>query len=162
MEVDPSEVKRYYRRLPHWELNGAIYFITFNTWEKLELTPEARKVVFTACLFFHDKRYKMFTFVVMPDHVHLLMQPLQKEKGDYWPLASIMHSLKSYTHKEIPKVMTHIGRVWQPERYDRIVRDEQEFQQFWKYILENPIKANLSDTCENYPYLWINPEPKIN
>lgn len=39
------------RRLPHWELEGSIYFITFNTWEKLELSEAARQVVLDACRF---------------------------------------------------------------------------------------------------------------
>lgn len=59
--------------LPHWELDGASYFITFNTWERLELNPEAREIVLNSCLFFNNQRYKIFIFVVMTDHVHLLM-----------------------------------------------------------------------------------------
>jgi len=43
------------RNLPHWELAGAIYFVTFKTWQKLELTPEARQVVLDSCLFFNNQ-----------------------------------------------------------------------------------------------------------
>jgi hypothetical protein len=46
------------RNLPHWELDGSVYFITFNTWEKLELTPEARQIVLSACKFFNNQRYQ--------------------------------------------------------------------------------------------------------
>ncbi|WP_198648767.1 transposase [Cyanothece sp. BG0011] len=162
--------KRY---LPHWELAGSVYFITFNTWEKLELTPEARQIVLDCCLFFDesinpkDTRYKTFTIVIMPDHVHWLVQPLPKRLTDkipvpqisvsadeYWSLSSILHSVKSYSSKQIPKVMQHIGTVWQDERYDRIMRNRQEFLEKWQYIRFNPVKANLSDIPENYPYLW--------
>jgi putative transposase len=55
-----SRLKIYHRRLPHWELDGAVYFITFNTWEKLELNLEARKIAFNSCLFFNNKRYQIF------------------------------------------------------------------------------------------------------
>jgi putative transposase len=99
------------RTLPHWELDGRIYFITFNTWKKLELTPEARRVVLNSCLFFNNKRYQIFVLVVMSDHVHMLIQPWQKSEKEYWSISSILHSIKSYSANQIPKVMVHIGTV---------------------------------------------------
>ena len=50
--------------------------------------------------------------------------------------------------------MKHIGTVWQSERYDRINRNEQEFQDTWEYIRQNPVKAGLSATPEEYPFFW--------
>ena len=143
------------KTLPHWELDGAIYFITFNTWEKLELTPPARLAVFDACRFFDAQRYNLFTFVVMPDHVHMLIQPLPKTAQETWSLSSILHSIKSYSAKQIPKVMPHMGTVWQPERYDRIIRTDQEFQATWNYICQNPVKANIIDGTGHYPFLYV-------
>ena len=90
----------------------------------------------------------------MPDHVHLLMQPLPKSDNEFWSLSSIMHSIKSYSAKQIAKLMKHIGTVWQDERYDRIIRDNEEFQNTWEYIRQNPVKAKLSATPEEYPFLW--------
>lgn len=149
---DDLEIR--YRNLPHWELGGSIYFVTFNTWNKFELNPSARQIVFDSCLFFHTRRYQVYCFVIMPDHVHLLIQPFIKEGDKYWSLASIFHSIKSYSAKQIPQVMTHIGRIWQPERYDRIVRNEDEFQGYWHYIRQNPVKANLGRSPEQYPFFW--------
>ncbi|MEL7503421.1 MAG: transposase [Cyanobacteria bacterium J06554_6] len=142
------------RRLPHWERDGSIYFITFNTWEKLQLSPTAQQIVFDSCLFFHLRRYKLSAFVVMPDPVHLLIQPLIKANLDYWRLSEILHSLKSYTAKQIPKAMPHIGTLWQSERYDRIVRNVAEFERMYEYIRQNPVKAGLSQTPEDYRFLW--------
>ena len=154
LKLRDAQLKVTYRNLPHWELEGAVYFITFNTWEKLELTPAARQVVLNACKFFDRQRYQIFCLVVMPDHVHMLMQPLAKSDNKFWSLSSILHSMKSYSSKQIPKVMKHIGTVWQDERHDHIVRDEREFQVFWEYIRQNPVKAGLSVTPEEYPFFW--------
>ncbi|MEG4938725.1 REP-associated tyrosine transposase [Microcoleus sp. F4-D5] len=154
IKVRDAQLKVTYRNLPHWELEGAVYFITFNTWEKLELTPAARQVVVNACKFFDRQRYQIFCLVVMPDRVHMLMQPLAKSDYKFWSLSSILHSIKSYSSKQIPKVMKHIGTVWQDERHDHIVRDEREFQVFWEYIRQNPVKAGLSVTPEEYPFFW--------
>lgn len=142
------------RTLPHWEFDGSVYFITFSTWEKLELTPPARQIVFDACRFFDTQRYDLFTLVVMPDHVHMLMQPLPKTEQECWSLSSILHSIKSYSAKQIPKVMPHIGTVWQPERYDRIIRSDEEFAATWDYIYQNPVKANLSPLPDEYPFFY--------
>lgn len=90
----------------------------------------------------------------MLDHVHLLMQPLPKTDNVLWSLSEIFHSIKSYTAKQIPKVMNHIGTIWQSERYDRIVRDRQEFDSFWNYVRLNSIEAGLSATPEAYLYFW--------
>jgi REP element-mobilizing transposase RayT len=149
-----SKLKITQRNLPHWELDGSVYFITFNTWEKLELTPEARQVVLSACKFFNNQRYQIFPLVVMPDHVHMLIQPLLKSNNECWSLSSIMHSIKSYSAKQVPKVMKHIGTVWQSERYDRINRNDQEFWDTWEYIRQNPVNAGLSNTPEEYTFFW--------
>lgn len=90
----------------------------------------------------------------MTDHVHLLIQPLIKSENEYWSLSTIMKSIKGFSAKQIPQVMQHIGIVWQDERYDRIVRNEEEFQAFWQYIRQNPVEAGLSLTPEDYPFFW--------
>lgn len=125
----------------------------------MELTLEARQVALSACKFFDGQRYQIFAVVVMPDHIHLLIQPWLKSENEFWPLSSIMNSIKSYSAKQIPKVMKHIGTVWQSERYDRIIRNEQEFQDTWDYIRQNPVKAGLSATPEKYAYFWQVSEP---
>lgn len=142
------------RNLPHWELDGATYFITFNTWQKLELTPEARQIVLNSCLFFNNKRYKIPVLVVMADHVHMLIEPWLKLEKEYWSISNIMHSIKSYSSNQISKAIKHKGIIWQDERYDRIVRDEQELLATWEYIRQNPVKAGFSNTPEEYLFFW--------
>jgi len=152
---DATGVRRRKRKnLPHWELDGSIYFITFSTQDRFELTSAARQVILDACKYFDGQRYQNYAIVVMPDHVHWLVKPLQKKDGEYWSLTSITHSIKSYTAKEIPKVMTYIGKVWQIESYDRIIRDEREFNDTWEYIRQNSVKADLSKIPEDYPFFW--------
>jgi hypothetical protein len=50
--------------------------------------------------------------------------------------------------------MPHIGTVWQSERYDRIIRNQQEFENTWEYIRRNPVKAGLASTPEEYTFFW--------
>ncbi|MDJ0662735.1 MAG: transposase [Crocosphaera sp.] len=136
------------------EIKGGIYFITFNTYERLELNNEARKVVLDACLYFHEKRYYLYIFVIMSDHVHLLIKPYPKSTDEYWSIGRILHSIKGYSSKQIPKVMKHIGKVWQDGRYDILIKNRQQFLNTWEYIRQNPVKEKYVDTPENYPFLW--------
>jgi putative transposase len=145
---------RFKQQLPQLEKPKGKYFITFVTWERLELNKEARQVVLDACKFFHGQRYELFAAVIMVDHVHLLIQPFPKSETEYWSIGSILHSIKSYSSKQIPQVMLHIGKVWQDGRYDEMIRSEEEFNNKWEYIRQNPVKAGLSKTPEEYPFLW--------
>jgi hypothetical protein len=61
--MQEPKLKISQRTLPHWELDGSVYFVTFNTSERLELTPPARQVVFDACRFFENQRYQIFAFL---------------------------------------------------------------------------------------------------
>jgi REP element-mobilizing transposase RayT len=130
------------------------YFVTFVTWDRLELTPEARQVVLDACLFFNGKRYQIFAVVVMPDHVHILIEPYAKNEREDWSIGKILHSIKGYSSKQIPKVMTHIGKLWQDGRHEDIIKNQEHFTRTWEYIKQNPVKAELSVTGEDYPFFW--------
>ena len=138
------------RNLPHWQLGGATYFVTFRT-QALGLTPEARAIVLDACRHFDGNRYHLWTAVVMPDHAHLLLQPKEIGKNEWHSLSSILHSIKSFTAKKINALMSRTGTVWQDESFDRIVRDENEFLEKWNYIRNNPVKRELVHS----PTEWI-------
>ena len=85
-------------------------------------------------------RYVLDAFVLMPNHVHLLMIPLPDH-----PPAQIMHSLKSFTAHEINKRIGRCGRVWMEERFDHLVRNREQLEKFRLYIRENPGAAGLPE-----------------
>jgi REP element-mobilizing transposase RayT len=130
------------RNLPHWQVGGSTYFVTFRIVGP-ELPPEARKLVLDACQHFDGQRYALWAAVVMPDHVHLLLQPKEQEPGQWWLLSNILHSIKSFIANQINKLLKHEGNVWQDESFDRIVRNEEEFLEKWNYIRNNPVKRGL-------------------
>ncbi|MGQ9648194.1 MAG: REP-associated tyrosine transposase, partial [Thermodesulfobacteriota bacterium] len=141
------------RNLPHWQMGGSTYFITFGTRE-IELLADARKAVLEACRHFDGKRYHLWSAVVMPDHVHLLLTPMEQKKGEWYSLSQILHSIKSFSAKQINKLLNREGNIWQDESFDRIVRDEKEFFEKWSYIRNNPVKRGLCETAEEYESLY--------
>ncbi len=101
--------------------------------------PRAASVVERALRFFDGERYWLGSYVVMPNHVHVLVQPAPNHT-----LTSILHSWKSFTAKEINALLGTDGSVWRNEYFDHIVRSESQLRKFITYISENPGKAKLT------------------
>ena len=144
------------RRLPHWQSPGEVYFVTFRTAENRVLQPQERNIAFSACRFWDGKKIELYAVVVMPDHVHLLLQPRPVENipGGVHDLAEVLHSIKSFSAHEIAKRSEIRGAVWQHESYDRIVRDDAEFEEKWTYICNNAVMKKLAREPGQYPWFW--------
>ena len=88
--------------------------------------------------------YVLHAFVVMPNHVHLLLTPAV-------PLPQLMKSLKGITAKRGNAILGLTGRpFWQEESYDHVVRDSREFERIVNYIEENPVRAALVSRAGDY------------
>jgi REP element-mobilizing transposase RayT len=88
--------------------------------------------------------YQLHAFVVMPNHVRLLVTPTIA-------LPRIMKSLKGITARRATAMLTLTGTpFWQEESYDHLVRDEHEFKKISHYIEENPVRAGLVKTSSDH------------
>ncbi len=96
------------------------------------------QIVRDALLHFNGTRYQLGEWVVMPNHVHVLVTP---HKGH--ALQDILQSWKSFTAHEINKRIGQTGSLWQHESYDHIVRSPEQLQHFENYIHDNPAKAGI-------------------
>jgi len=142
------------RNLPHWQLPGSVYFITWRCLTGQTLSHEERTITLGAIRHWHGIKWQIFAAVVMPDHVHALAQPLNQPAEGTFSLAEIIHSIKRFSARKINQGRGVRGSLWQEERFDRIVRDEAEFLEKWQYIRNNPVKAALASTPEEYPWLY--------
>jgi len=187
------------RRLPHWEVQEAVYFTTFRLADSLPkhalqkivsrrtdipataaqmsrtLTaserrkrdqlharrieraldagsgecflrnPAVAQVVVNALKEFDGSRYRLFAWSVMPNHVHVLFQPIGKAS-----LTDILHSWKSYSAKAANQILGRNGEFWQREYHDHLIRNMTEFDRAVRYTMENPGRAGL----KNWPWVW--------
>src|SRR6266571_4350062 len=160
LDVEPADSAFYSRRrLPHFEKPWAIYAVTISTKSRRCLSPNARTIVLDAFRHFHDKRYELFAVCVMPDHVHLLIQPWPKENDDagnvvFWPLSGLIHSIKSFSTHKINRVERKSGTLWEKERFDRYVRPDRDLEEKFHYILRNPWETGVAGQNEDYPWVW--------
>ena len=136
------------RHLPHYLLSAGCYFITFSTYKRLSLNPAQKNCVLDAIHFLDGRKYHLQAAVVLNDHVHVIIYPIET-------LSIIMHSLKSFTAHEINKMMNKSGKVWQSESYDRVIRNEAEYLEKINYVANNPLKAHLASAYEDYKWLYI-------
>lgn len=194
-----SELARldiHIRNLPHWDIPGATYFVTFRTADALpagavqklqieleswlrthgleersevhRLSNEARlefrkrftireeqwfdagygtcalrsfgcrEFVVETLHAFDGTRYALDDYVIMPNHVHVVLQPLYA-----WKRSDILASWKKFSARRINEICGESGTFWQKESFDHIIRDRDRLDRARIYIAENPAKARL-------------------
>jgi len=137
--------------------------------------PSIARIVQNVFLFFDGLRYRLLAWVVMPNHVHVLFQPING-----WSVAKIVASWKKFTatricalrllsgdgslhsgkereaNREIGGSGINLKPVWHREYWDRFIRDSRHYDQTVGYIHHNPIKAGLAATAEEWPWSSAN------
>jgi len=112
--------------------------------------PAAAECIIENWRHFDEQRYKLIAWVVMPTHVHVLIEQYETAS-----LSSVVQSWKSYTGKQLKALFPHAcadGEFWMREYWDRYIRDENHFYAAIDYIRQNPVKAGLVDRPEDWPY----------
>ena len=131
--------------------------------------PHCAKIIIENWKYFDKKRYDLISYVVMPNHVHLLIKTKTFEIG------YLVKSWKSYTAKAIRKYFASLSNAdyqsalpvtssilqtgtpfWQREYWDRFIRDEKHFNYAINYIHENPVKAGLVKNSQQWLYSSVN------
>jgi len=87
-------------------------------------------------------------FVIMPDHLHWLMQ--LSETGE---LDKVVGDIKSISAHRINKQLRRRGKVWQAGYHDHALRAEEDVQAVARYVVANPLRAKLVERIGEYP-LW--------
>lgn len=87
---------------------------------------------------FDTVRYHVDSYVIMPNHVHLVIAPQEQ-----YELSIILRGIKGVSANRCNKLLGQKGRFWMDESYDHIIRDANELGALRDYIVENPKKAHL-------------------
>jgi putative transposase len=135
----------YRRRLPHIYVDGAAYSLTFRLASSQDslLEPKERDLIVDHIARMHPGR--ALAFVVMPDHVHLLYQSAPGEE-----LTRTLQALKGASAHSLARAGTRHAPIWQAETFDRVIRNEDELLDTWRYIEANPVRSALVATVEEF------------
>jgi REP element-mobilizing transposase RayT len=107
--------------------------------------PAHARVVANAIEHFHGVRYELYAYCVMPNHVHIILQPYAN-----YSLSQIMHSIKSFTSSEVNRMSGRSGSLWQVESFDHLVRTAKQLYVLVRYVASNAERAGLSE----WPWQW--------
>jgi len=161
--------------LPHLDQPGLTQFVTFRLadagqlagarlppqheveWQRMDdeldlgqgrchlKDPRHADLVVEALRCFDGVRYRLRAWVVMPNHVHVLMDQVRGH-----PLGQVVGSWKSWAARNINADAGRAGRLWQPDYFDRFMRDEGDVARTVAYIHWNPVKAGLVDSANQW------------
>jgi REP-associated tyrosine transposase len=100
--------------------------------------PDLSKVVADSLRHFDGDRYDLTDYVVMPNHVHVLVAFPDEDS-----MLQQCESWKHFTATQINRALGRKGRFWQQDGFDHLVRSPEQFDYLRRYISENPVRARL-------------------
>ena len=110
--------------------------------------PEIADMLAGALRHFHGQYYLLDDWVVMPNHVHVILWPMPN-----FTLSEILKSRKRHTARQANLILKRTGEpFWQRESYDHWIRNEDEKARIRRYIRMNPVNARLCKTPEDWKW----------
>jgi putative transposase len=122
-----------------------IFFITSVTAQRRPIfrREDTAELLISTLAHYHGQgKFLLHEFVVMPDHIHALLTPASEIS-----LERVMQFIKGGGSFRLRR-----GHVWQPSFSNHRVRDHEDYQKHREYIWMNPVRAELSERPEDYPY----------
>jgi putative transposase len=132
--------------------SARVFFVTTNTSMGRRLLQSERNATLLIDVLRSNVatgKFQLHDFVIMPDHLHLLMTL----PGDV-TIEKAIQLIKGGFSYRLKKDFGYRGEVWQCGFSDVRIRDGQSFSQHRAYIAQNPVKAGLVDSAENWPYCY--------
>jgi len=95
--------------------------------------------------------YELGSWVVMPNHIHLVVLPFVR-------LARVVSGTKVTSARRANRLLGRTGAFWSRDYFDRCIRDSAEEQRVVRYIENNPVKAGLCRHISEWPFSSANPD----
>jgi len=125
------------------------YFITASTWGNRSLFQAERMATLLIDVLLHcrfERQYLLHEFVVMPNHIHLLISPINI------PIARAMQFIKGGFSYRAKKELGVNLEIWARGYVEHRIRDAGDYEHHVEYIRQNPVRAGLATIPEAYPY----------
>lgn len=133
----------------HTSFGSDTYFVTTNTWGKRPLFQTERMAglfIDTMFRYRREGKFLLHEFVVMPDHFHVLLTPIEI------PLERAVQFMKGGFSYRVKKELASNLEVWSRGYVDHRIRDENDYRQHVEYIHQNPVEAGIVASAKEYPY----------
>jgi len=156
--------------LPRYHIEGHIYYVTTVVYGRLPIFTRPSFIIplLDSLNFYRYQRsFKLLGYVIMPDHVHLLLWPFGQPT-----VSDIMRDYKKFTSRRIiqqaevehadewvvafqqagQETGRSVNKVWQDDYWDTNIYTERFLRQKLNYVHRNPVRAGLAEKLEDYPY----------
>jgi len=138
------------RRLPHFEVPGATYFVTFKCRQGRQLIGRDRGVVLREIHALDGNMIDLDGAVVMPDRAHAILRLVGQQT-----LGRALQTIKGRAARRINRAPKIEGPLWLDESFDHIVRDGNDLEAKIEYLRRNPVKEGLVSVPEDYEWLFV-------
>jgi REP element-mobilizing transposase RayT len=127
--------------------HGVIYFVTCCTASRQQLlaNPTAHEAIRSAWQ--RLPAWRIGRYVVMPDHVHFFVSPLERESD----LSRCVQAFRSFVTKHL-RPLGYPYPLWQREFFDHLLRSDESYDSQWEYVRQNPVHQRLVQSAEQWPY----------
>lgn len=126
---------------------GGIYLTTFVTVSRETLFTNLFPARFVITSLMRSKGAETLCFVVMPDHVHWLLQLRPHSE-----LTTTIGGVKASSARRINHYLGRSGRIWQDGYHDHALRREENIREAARYIVANPLRAGLVKSVRQYSH----------
>jgi REP-associated tyrosine transposase len=151
-----TTVHKHLRRLERIWVDAPIYFVTTCTRNRRRVLARddfARILIAEWHAAHRLHGWAVGRYVIMQDHVHFFCRPERDAKS----LSDFVGSWKSYASRKInalgrPRSAPAATTLWQREFFDHVLRSNESYSQKWNYIRDNPVRAGLVSSADDWPY----------
>lgn len=140
-------------RLPHWRADDVRYYVTFR--HKRDLDESERRYLMRALLRPEGRKWDLQIVCILPSKTDLIFTVREAPSGTPYELADIIEPAKRKVGKLIIK---NTGERFPPfyhESFDRIIRDDSEFEERWEELFNAPVQAELVSETGEYDGIWV-------
>jgi len=144
-------VHKHLRRLERIWVDHPIYFVTTCTFRRKPILTSngVAQILIDEWRHARDRHgWLIGRYVIMPDHVHFFCSAARDAKR----LSAFMRSWKQWTSKRIQARQELVGKVWQEEFFDHVLRSSESYSKKWDYIRENPVRARLTAAADHWQW----------
>ena len=140
-------------RLPHWRADDVRYYVTFR--HRRDLDAGERQMLLRALLRPDGRRWDLLALCILPGQTELIFTVRDQPAGRPYELSGIVENAKNRVGKQIVKATGEHATPFYGESYDRIIREEAEFEERWQSIVDAPVRCDLVEQAEDWDGIWI-------
>jgi len=145
-------------RLPHWRADGVQYYATFR--HKRPLEDAELNFLFQRLMRAQRRKFDYHILCVLPEKTEMIFTVNESPDGSPYELSDVIEKAKRQAGSAIIKKSQERWPPFYTECFDRIIRDEAEFEATWETILSSPVDQELVEDPSDWWTIFVPDAPE--